>query len=152
LLNRGDDANAARHLNRAAESLSSQKYSQVPFDVYRAHIGLAAILARTRNYAAAREHLSTAQKMYPVGEWSYIYMGGIDMEADNNLPKALEQLRTAVRLGPINEVAQDYLGMVLFNLGRFGEAKAAFEKALQINPAHKDARAHLDAANRSLAE
>ena len=73
------------------------------------------------------------------------------MEADNNLPKALEELQTAVRLGPINEVARDYLGICLFNMGRFQDAKGAFEEALKINPSHKDARAHLEMANREIA-
>jgi tetratricopeptide (TPR) repeat protein len=152
LLNRGDDNGAYTHLDAGLRSMEGGKYSQLPDDFYRAHIGLGAILARARKYGEAREHLEAARKVNPEGEWSYLYLGAIDMEADNNLPRALEQLQKAVKLGPVNEVAQDYLGMVLFNLGRFREAKTAFEKALEINPTFKDARAHLEAANRSLAE
>jgi protein O-mannosyl-transferase len=150
LLARGDDANAAIHLNKGLELLNSQKYAVLPDDLYRAHIGIGAIFARRKNYAAAREHLEIAQKLAPDGDWPHLYLGGISMEADNDIPKAIEQFETAIRLGPINEVARDYLGVAYFNQGKFQEAKAAFEEALRINPTFQDARKHLELAEQSL--
>jgi len=150
LLSRGDDANAARRLNSALESLKSFQYIAHPDEFYRVHIGLGAILARTKNFPQAREHLETAQKLIPEGDWPHLYLGGIAMEADNDLPKAIEEFRTAIRLGPLNEVARDYLGIALFNQGKLAEAKAAFEEALRINPQFKDAQTHLALVNQSL--
>ena len=150
LLNRGDDINARHHMETALFSMDSGKYSQLPDDYYRVHIGLGAILARTRSYPQAREHLEAAKKADPKGEWPYLYLGGIAMEADNDIPKAIELLQTAVRLGPINELARDYLGIAYFNQGRIQEAKREFEEALKINPTHADARAHLEMANKAL--
>jgi tetratricopeptide (TPR) repeat protein len=151
LLNRGDDNGARLRMETALASMDSGKYSQLPDDYYRAHIGLGAILARSRNYPQAREHLEAAKQADSKGEWPYLYLGGIAMEADNDMPKAVELLQTAVRLGPINELARDYLGIAYFNLGRVQEAKTEFEEALKINPTHTDARAHLEMANKALA-
>ncbi len=150
LLARGDDVNAARNLTQALELLNSRKYAQLPDDYYRAHIGLGAVLARAKQYGPAREHLEVAQKMAPNGEWPHLYLGGISMEADNDIPKAIEQFQTAIRLGPINEVARDYLGVAYFNQGRMQEAKAAFEEALKINPTFTDARNHLALVEQTL--
>jgi tetratricopeptide (TPR) repeat protein len=150
LLARGDDANAARHLNRAIEGLASGKYIQTPSDAYRARVGFAAILARAHNYEGARKQLDLVQQASPFSEWPYIYLGGIAIEAENDLPKALELERKAVHLAPKNDVAHDYLGIVLFNLNRLDEAQASFEQALRLNPTSKDARAHLDMAKRAM--
>ncbi len=152
LLARGDDVNAVRHLNLALESLNSGNYATPPDEYYRVHIGLGAILARAKRYPEAREHLETARKMSPNSDWPHLYLGGITMEADNDLPKAIEQFKTAIRLGPLNEVARDYLGIAYFNQGRFAEAKAEFEAAIRINATYKDGYAHLEMANRELAK
>lgn len=151
LLNRGDDNGARLRMEVALASMDSGKYSQLPDDYYRVHIGLGAILARSRNYPQAREHLEAAKQADPKGEWPYLYLGGIAMEADSDIPKAVDLLQTAVRLGPINELARDYLGIAYFNQGRVQEAKAEFEEALKINPTHADARAHLEMAAKALA-
>jgi tetratricopeptide (TPR) repeat protein len=79
-------------------------------------------------------------------------MGGISLEADNDIPKAIEQFQTAIRLGPVNELARDYLGIAYFNQGRFEEAKAEFEAALKINSTSRDARAHLEMAKQALSQ
>jgi tetratricopeptide (TPR) repeat protein len=150
LLGRGDDANAAIHLTKGLDLLNSQKYAVLPDDLYRAQIGIGAVFARARNYKAAREHLEAAQQLVPDGDWPHLYLGGISMEADNDIPKAIEQFQTAIRLGPLNEVARDYLGVAYFNQGKFQEAKTSFEEALKINPTFQDARKHLALAEQSL--
>jgi Flp pilus assembly protein TadD len=152
LLLRGDDTNAASRLNLALASLNRNKYQALPDEYYRVHVGLGAILARAKRYPEAREHLEYAHKLVPNNDWPYLYLGGISMEADNDLPKAIEQFQTAIRLGPLNEVARDYLGIAYFNQGRFAEAKAAFEEAMKINPTNKEVHAHLEMANRELAK
>lgn len=149
LLNRGDDVNARHHMETALFSMDSRKYSQLPDDYYRVHIGLGAILARQRNYPPAIEHLNAAKQADPKGEWPYLYLGGIALEAENDIPKAIDLLQTAVRLGPINETARDYLGIAYFNQGRVQEAKTEFEQALKINPTHAEARQHLEMATRA---
>jgi tetratricopeptide (TPR) repeat protein len=145
LLGRSDDQNAADQLGRAITSLSDARFSQVPYDAYRARIGLGGILARAHDYPRARALLAEARDMYPAGEWSYLYLGGIAMEADNDLPGALALLQKAVQLGPRNDTAFDYLGMAQFNSGRIADAKASFEQALRINPTNRDAQSHLSA-------
>ncbi|MEO5924667.1 MAG: tetratricopeptide repeat protein [Bryobacteraceae bacterium] len=150
LMKRGDDVNAARRLNQALDSFNSGRYSILPDEYYRVHVALGAVLARSKSFAQAREHLEMARTLAPKGDWPYLYLGGISMEADNDVPKAIEQFQTAIKFGPLNDVAHDYLGIAYFNQGRFQEAKAAFEEALKINPTSQDARTHLDMAVRSL--
>jgi tetratricopeptide (TPR) repeat protein len=151
-LERGDDLRARQSLERALAALAKPQYAQVPYDAYRAHVGLGAIEARARRFEAARQQLETARQIYPQGEWPYLYLGGIAMEADGDFGRALAQLETAVRLGPLNETARDYLGVALFNLGRYQEAAREFQQALRINPQHREARQHLEMAARELAK
>jgi tetratricopeptide (TPR) repeat protein len=150
LLKRNDDRAALQHLNRALQTLANPAYAQLPHDVYRAHIGLAAVLLRARDYNRARTHLETAMHIYPKGEWSYLYLGGMYMEKDADALRAIDQFQTAIRLAPTNEVARDYLGMAYFNLSRFCEAIASFEEALKINPNYESARQHLAIAKQAL--
>ena len=150
LLKRGDDLNAARRLNAALASLGSGKYSILPDEFYRAHVGLGAVLARAKNFEGARKHLEIAQQLNPTAEWSYLYLGGIAMEADNDIPKAIELLQKAIQLSPVSDLAHEYLGVAYFNQGRFAEAKASFESALKINPANQVARAHLALTEQSI--
>jgi tetratricopeptide (TPR) repeat protein len=88
--------------------------------------------------------------IYPKGEWSYLYLGGMYMEKDADALRAIDQFQTAIRLAPTNEVARDYLGMAYFNLSRFPEAIASFEEALKINPNYESARQHLAIAKQAL--
>lgn len=143
ILKRGDDAGAKEHLTKAADVLATGKYTFQAYETYRAFVGLGAIEARKQNYAQARAYLEKARAAHPSGEWPYLYLGGIAMEADNNIPQAIDYLNKAIQLGPINEVARDYMGIALFNAGRLPEAMAQFQEALRIDPTYRSAQEHM---------
>lgn len=150
LMNRGDDATARRHFELALRSLVSSTYVQIPYDRYRAEIGVGALDARAHSYAQARKHFENALQIYPEGDWGYLYLGGISLEADGDYPRAIEYFKKAIQLGPLNEVARDYLGIAMLNQGKYKEAAEYFEEAVKINPTDEDARKHLQIANRAM--
>lgn len=49
-------------------------------------------------------------------------------------------LREALRLDPQNATAQATLAMALFALGRLGEARAAFDEAVRLDPSYFEGR------------
>ncbi|MEI9814145.1 MAG: tetratricopeptide repeat protein [Acidobacteriota bacterium] len=128
ILKRGNDAEARQHLTAAAQTLATDKYTFQPYETYRAYVGLGAIAARAQNYAEARADLERARQAHPNGEWPYLYLGGIAMEADNNIPQAIEYLNTAIRLGPINEVARDYMESRCSTRGAIRKRSHSFRK------------------------
>jgi len=150
LLGRGDDGGARQHLEQALKSLEGDRYAYSEADRYRAEIGIGALDARARKFTNARKHFEQAREINPKGEWSYLYLGGLILEAESDYPKAIELFREAIRLGPLNEVARDYLGIALFNQGKFQEAADSFRQALTINPKYELARTHLDMATKKL--
>ena len=149
-LSKGDDAGARQHLERALQSLEGDRYAYSESERYRAEVGIGALDARVRKFADARKHLERAMALDPQRDWAYLYLGGLSLEADSNYPKAIELFREAIRLGPLNEVARDYLGIALFNQGKFQEAADAFRQALAINPGYQDAVAHLEMATKKI--
>jgi Flp pilus assembly protein TadD len=56
---------------------------------------------------------------------------------------AAEHFAAAVRIRPEDADAHANLGTALAELGRFAEARAQLERALEINPAHALARENL---------
>lgn len=150
LMSRSNDAAARQQLSLALASLAGNTYVQIPYDRYRAEIGIGALDARARNFADAKRHFETALQVFPDGEWGYLYLGGISLEADNDYPRAIEYYKKAIQLGPLNEVARDYLGIAMFNQGKYKEAAGYFEEALKINPTDDAARQHLAMANRAM--
>jgi len=150
LMNRGDDAAARGQLELALKSLLGTTYAQVPYDRYRAEIGVGALDARAHNYGQARKHFESALQIYPAGDWGYLYLGGISLEADGDYPRAIEYFKKAIQLGPLNEVARDYLGIAMLNQGKYKEAAEYFAEAVKINPTDQDARKHLQMANRAM--
>jgi tetratricopeptide (TPR) repeat protein len=146
LLKRGDEAGTNEHLKKAEAVLAEGKYTFQPYETYRTFVGLGVIEARKQNNAAARAYLEKARVAHPQGEWPYLYLGAIAMEADNNIPQAIEYLNKAIQLGPTNEVARDYMGAALFNAGRIPEAVTQFQEALRIDPTYRPAQEHLQLA------
>jgi tetratricopeptide (TPR) repeat protein len=121
-------------------------YMHSATDRYRAHIGIGALDARAGKFADARAHLETALHYNPAGDWGYLYLGGIAMEADNDYPKAIALFEKAISLSPVNDVARDYLGIALMNQGNTAGAAEQFREALKINPENPEAKAHLEIA------
>ena len=62
-----------------------------------------------------------------------------------NAEQAIALYREGLKLCPEDDVAYYELGRLLAKAGRSGEAAAAFEAALKINPAFTDAKRQLDA-------
>jgi Flp pilus assembly protein TadD len=60
--------------------------------------------------------------------------------ATNDLPAADQQLETVIRLDPENSKAYGNLGYVESLQGRMTAARAALEKALQLDPDDSAAR------------
>jgi len=149
LMARGDDAGTRLHLEAAARALDNRAFIQQDYERYRTEVGLGALDARARNYVSARAHLERALQMYPQGDWGYLYLGGIALEADHDYAKAVEDFDKAISIDPTNEVARDYLGIAMLNQGKVKEAIDAFQKALEINPTDEDARKHLAVAMQS---
>jgi tetratricopeptide (TPR) repeat protein len=149
-MKRNDDVSARRHLQRALESLVAGKYVQLPYEKYRAHVGLGALEARARRFQEARQHFQEALAIHPQGDWAYLYMGGVYLEADGDYARAMEHFRKAMELGPLNEVARDYMGIALLNQGNHREAIRYFQEALAINPNYQEARGHMETAARQL--
>ena len=69
-----------------------------------------------------------------------LFRKGVRLARQKRYKKARETLEVVVRLLPDNAPAHSNLGAVLYHLGRNDEALEAFERALAIDPAFKDAR------------
>ena len=151
-MKRGEDGAARTLLESSIRYMDGGRYVVFPYELYRAQVGLGAIAARAGSYGDAREHLQKAIEINPRGDWGYLYLGGIFMEADNDYPKAIENFKKAIELGPLNEVARDYLGIAMLNQKNYREAIRYFEEAININPTYEDARNHLAVASRALTQ
>jgi len=147
-MKRGEDAAAKGLLDSSVEYMKSDRYVRFPYEMYRAHVGLGALAARAGRYAEATEHFQEAIEINPNGDWGYLYLGGVFMEADGDYNKAIANFQKAIDLGPLNEVARDYLGVAMLNQKNYKEAIRYFEEALKINPNYEDARSHLAIAFR----
>src|ERR1041385_3135693 len=147
-LKRNEDDAARKLLVSAQQTMQTGTYVVYSYEQYRAYIGLGALDARAGRFAEAREQFKKAIEGKPNGDWGYLYLGGVVMEADRDYPKALENFQKAIQLGPLNEVARDYLGVATLNQKNYPEAIHYFEEALKINPNYEDARNHLAIASR----
>jgi tetratricopeptide (TPR) repeat protein len=149
-LKRKDDAGAKQLLETSLHYLDDSRLPQFPFERYRAEVGLGAIAARTGDFEAARKHFETAIQIQPNGDWGYLYLGGVFLEKDKDIPHAVEYFKKAIELSPINEVARDYMGVAMVREGNYKEAVANFQEALRINPTYEDARTHLNLASQRI--
>lgn len=73
-------------------------------------------------------------------EAQYLYRYALDMIDDGKTEVGLKYLRMAVSLAPRFCKAYNVIGNCLDEMGRYDEAIRSYEKALEIDPQHAEAR------------
>ena len=73
-------------------------------------------------------------------EAQYLYRHALDLSTDGKKESALKYLSMAVCIAPRFCNAYNAMGNCLDELGRFGAAIKKYEKVLEINPFHAEAR------------
>ncbi|MFM2124023.1 MAG: hypothetical protein RL328_474, partial [Acidobacteriota bacterium] len=143
VLQRGEDPLVLYHLTQAEKNLNDPAYAPVQYDAYNLHIAMTAVLLRSGQVDAAISHLELAAKANPTGEWVAIYRGAIRMAKYEDDAGAVALIEGAIKINPNNEAAYDFLGTAYYNLGRYAEALAAFQRAVALKPDFAVARQHL---------
>jgi TolB-like protein/Tfp pilus assembly protein PilF/class 3 adenylate cyclase len=85
------------------------------------------------NYDRAREELAKAQRALPNNAQIFSFLGLIDRR-QGRWDEAVRNLEHAVDLDPQNATALDNLGVHYFNLRRYGESIAIFNRVLALEP------------------
>lgn len=73
-------------------------------------------------------------------EAQYLYRHALDLSSEGRKESALKYLSMAVCIAPRFCSAYNAMGNCLDELGRFGAAVNKYEKVLEINPFHTEAR------------
>jgi tetratricopeptide (TPR) repeat protein len=73
-------------------------------------------------------------------EAQYLYRHALDLSTEGKKESALKYLSMAVCIAPRFCNAYNAMGNCLDELGRFGAAVKKYEKVLEINPFHAEAR------------
>jgi tetratricopeptide (TPR) repeat protein len=73
-------------------------------------------------------------------EAQYLYRHALDLSTEGKKESALKYLSMAVTIAPRFCNAFNAMGNCLDELGRFGEAVKKYEKVLEINPFHAEAK------------
>jgi tetratricopeptide (TPR) repeat protein len=74
------------------------------------------------------------------------YEAGVKSIADGKVSLGLSSLRQAVEIEPQNPLYHNAVGAVLLNVGRFPDAQAEFQKAVELDPTYSDAFHNLGSA------
>lgn len=112
-----------------------------------AEYNLATVLDRMDKWGEARTHYERALEIDPFHARAMNNLA-IGLDLHGQTVAALALFTRALQAGPDNETladAHNNRGIALARLQRTSEARQAFEKALQIDPGHRDARRNLDA-------
>jgi protein O-mannosyl-transferase len=141
-LSQNDDARALESFQASLEHSTDSRYLQIPFEKYRAHLGLGTVASRAGMFDQAEQHFRTALEFNASGDAAYAYLGAVLIDKD--LQGAMGYLEKAMALSAINEVARDYMGVALTRQQKYDEAIQYFQEALNINPAFVEARQHLE--------
>jgi type IV pilus assembly protein PilF len=75
-----------------------------------------------------------------------VYESGVKSIAENRIPLGLSSLRTATEIEPQNPLYHNAVGAVLLNIGRYADAQAEFQKAVELDPTYADAFHNLGSA------
>ena len=74
------------------------------------------------------------------------YEAGVKSIADGRVSLGLASLRQAAEVEPQNPLYRNAVGAVLLNVGRFPDAQAEFQKAVELDPTYADAFHNLGSA------
>ena len=74
------------------------------------------------------------------------YESGVKSIAENRVPLGLSSLRMAAEIEPQNPLYHNAVGAVLLNVGRYPDAQAEFQKAVELDPTYADAFHNLGSA------
>lgn len=125
----GDPAGAATSLRRAIA---------VRPDLWSAHYTLGQVLQRSGDHAGARTHLAEAERLrrraqlvQEAGVWTAT---GTQRLESGNATGALDHFRRAIQIFEAYAPAHYQMGRALQGLGRDEAARAAFDRAQQLNP------------------
>jgi tetratricopeptide (TPR) repeat protein len=141
-LSQNDNGRATESFQAALEHSTDSRYVQVPYEKYRAHLGLGTAASRAGMFDTAEQHFRTAIEFNPSGDGAYAYLGAVLIDKD--IQAAIGYLEKAMALSAINEVARDYMGVALTRQKKYDEAIGYFQEALNINPGFTEARQHME--------
>jgi len=85
-----------------------------------------------------------AIELNPRHDWAHIRLGFAYYARDRDAVRAETEIRQAIALSPRNKWAYYHLGEVYRQEGRTNEARAMYEKALEIDPEFEAAQKRLE--------
>jgi hypothetical protein len=118
-------------------------------DNWLAHQNYGALLLQERDLAGAMRHLQVAVRLKPDHPDTLYNIGRVHLIRGEWLA-ASAAFRLSGELNPGDADSRVDLGNALFNLDRFEEAAAAYERALRLRPDFEEARVNLDKTRRML--
>jgi tetratricopeptide (TPR) repeat protein len=105
----------------------------------RAHVNLGQVMAMTDRRVPSREHYEAALRLDPDNGRAHYGRAWLELQ-EGDMSAALADGRRAVELEPENPDFLAQLGEVLAAMGRLEEARGAFRRGLEIDPANERAR------------
>ena len=138
-------ASDPRHRSEAIGHYREALRLRHPYALVHAHLGRA--LLQTGEGSRVREaveELREAIREDPSLAEAHYYLAGALIQSPSGGAEALEHAEAAVRLQPGNVQVLDGLGIVYARQNRFEEARDTWQKALQLDPQDRMARANLD--------
>jgi len=132
------DANELLSAGRAQEALvayrEAQRHSPEFADL---HYGEGLALYKLERIDEAEAPIERAIRLDPEVAEYHLYLGHVRGKLENR-EEAIEAYRESTRLAPIRPEAWKGLGLMLYNVGRYPEARAALERYLAFAPAARD--------------
>jgi tetratricopeptide (TPR) repeat protein len=142
----GDVPNAIREYDAASAILDSYSGPSRPWTV-ALHRERGHLLSRAGKIAEAAAALRRAAELNPEDPYIWNELGALSLRNDDTT-SALEAFRNAAELVPENAMFQHNLGFALELSGRPDEPKAAYERALALDPSLEETRRRLKALSR----
>ena len=133
-----EDANQLLRAGRAQEALvayrEAQRHSPEFADL---HYGEGLALYNLERIDEAEAPIERAIRLDPEVADYHLYLGHIRGKLERR-EEAIEAYRESTRLAPIHPEGWKGLGLMLYNVGRYTEARAALERYLAFAPAARD--------------